>query len=773
MNFLHKKNNNALNIVKKRKIKILLNESKNNECFECSKMYPEYISLNNGIFICKECASNHSVLPKNISNIIKNNLSELTLRNIQYLSLGGNRKLTEFITMEFPNLKNFSPVYFYQTNAMDYYRRCLQYLIEGGARPVKPDRNKAYELVAQRCTQFCTKMLNNNNNYDGNYIKLSKNPIANGSNNKCENYIKINGNTIYPKIKPIVGTKNDCRFTRSLSRHLEKNELTNNTSNYKNLNNTSNDDYLNNGKITSPSSDFKGNYSQLKNNYDTDGNYFEMGDFNINEINEQFNNISGIKDEIKEINLISFNINNDSLKTKKKINKRNKEESSIRVFKINKTMTNNKSSSNTNSKERSIRQKYLENFNDDIKINISTRNDNLFNLNKYKSCANFKNERKHFINNIEDLRIYLNSTKNHRNQNEFNRKALKPKKNVNNINNNIIINRNLNVFYNNNRNNDYILKKVFKKKTIGDSFSIIEKKNNVNCSSEKNKFFMTANDEKNIFKLRKKHKNDIKKKLKDKIFEKSNENAFIKVNKLNNMKKNKTCLNDINNISFGNINFFGPNTLYNSNLQNNKENIQCNNNASNIFYYTSNYIINNIINNAINNSEYIINQKSELIHRISRVLKAQKEKKEKKKSFEKIRVNQKYNIRNIKRNINNNKLNFAREKILEQKENENEKEKEKERYRNKSYTEIKINESKNIEEHGGRNIIPIKDLINIPFGKKRRILEIFKKNNFANKSVSPDIKKLLRISSEPNITIKKEFNNTYTSTTNKFMKKKN
>ena len=264
--------------------------------------------------------------------------------------------------------------------------------------------------------------------------------------------------------------------------------------------------------------------------------------------------------------------------------------------------------------------------------------------------------------------------------------------------------------------------------------------------------------------MKKKHKNNIKKKFKDKIFEKSNGNTFIKVNKLNSIKKNKICLNDTNNISFGNINFFGPNSLYNSNLQNNKENLQFNNNASNFLYYNFNYNI----NNAINNSEYIINQKSELIHRISRVLKARKEKKEKKKSFEKIRVNQNYNIRNIKRNIHNNKLNFTREKIIAQKENDNEKE----RYRNKSYTKIKIKEAKNTEENGGRNIIPIKDLINIPLGKKRRILEIFKKNNFTNKSVSPDIKRLFRISSEPNFTTKKEFNNTFSSTTNKFMKKK-
>jgi len=41
----------------------------------------------------------------------------------------GNRKLTEFINKEYPNLKNLSLIYFYQTYAMDYYRKYLIYLI--------------------------------------------------------------------------------------------------------------------------------------------------------------------------------------------------------------------------------------------------------------------------------------------------------------------------------------------------------------------------------------------------------------------------------------------------------------------------------------------------------------------------------------------------------------------------------------------------------------------------------------------------------------------
>ena len=78
-----KKKSTALNIIKKRKIKILLKEQKNNECFECSNLYPEYISLNNGIFLCRNCVLDHINLPKSISYIIKNNLRSLTLNNIQ------------------------------------------------------------------------------------------------------------------------------------------------------------------------------------------------------------------------------------------------------------------------------------------------------------------------------------------------------------------------------------------------------------------------------------------------------------------------------------------------------------------------------------------------------------------------------------------------------------------------------------------------------------------------------------------------------------------
>ena len=168
---ISRKENISLIKIKKQKIKIILNIPKNNECFECSNLNPEFISLNNAIFLCKNCIKNHMHYPKAISNIYKNDLNNLTLKNIQYLCCGGNEKLKQFIKNEFPRLKKFSYQNLYKTYAMDYYRKYLEYLIEGGIKPIKPNKNKAYELLKT-----------NNNN-----IKKSKNNKINENDNKNDN----------------------------------------------------------------------------------------------------------------------------------------------------------------------------------------------------------------------------------------------------------------------------------------------------------------------------------------------------------------------------------------------------------------------------------------------------------------------------------------------------------------------------------------------------------------------------------------------------------
>ena len=300
MNF-SKKKSTALNIIKKRKIKLLLKDPKNNECFECSNNNPEYISLNNGIFLCENCISSHLDLPKTISNIIKNNLGRLTLNNIQYLCCGGNQKLIDFINKEYPNLKQLKPIYLYQTYAMDYYRKSLEYLIEGGIKPIKPNIDKAYELI----------------NIPQNLKKKKK--FKSFNKIRTDSFMKIYKNR-YPKIKPIVGSKISFRFTKS----LDKEDLNNlNLTTIGNYNNSfENDNFYNYSNQKTITSDYKKRF------FSTNFNKKFFSD----DINNDKNNITDINEITEFTEDDNVNTNNKNEKIKKRINNKNKFDTNIKVL---------------------------------------------------------------------------------------------------------------------------------------------------------------------------------------------------------------------------------------------------------------------------------------------------------------------------------------------------------------------------------------------------------------------------------------------------------
>ena len=147
-NFLRR--NNIMFHEKERKIKSILKELSNKICIDCNKQNPEYISLNNAVFICKSCFKEHQKFPISISNLIKNDLSSLTLKELQYLYFGGNKKNYEFKNYEYPKLSSLNPYYIYKTKAMEYYRNWLRYLIEGGIEPIKPNENIAYKTIEDK-----------------------------------------------------------------------------------------------------------------------------------------------------------------------------------------------------------------------------------------------------------------------------------------------------------------------------------------------------------------------------------------------------------------------------------------------------------------------------------------------------------------------------------------------------------------------------------------------------------------------------------------------
>ena len=170
------KENIAINKIKEKKIFEINQEENNKKCFDCQSPNPKYISLYNGIFICHKCVNDiHNKLDSNISLILDNDLNNLSIKDIQYLYYGGNKKLLDFINYEYPTLKSLSKNKLYLTKAMEYYRQWLKYLIDEGQKPLKPTFEESNELIndikkksnkKKKGNVITIDFLNNYYNYD-------------------------------------------------------------------------------------------------------------------------------------------------------------------------------------------------------------------------------------------------------------------------------------------------------------------------------------------------------------------------------------------------------------------------------------------------------------------------------------------------------------------------------------------------------------------------------------------------------------------------------
>ena len=169
------KKNLGYNNEKRRKIKAIKSNELNKECFDCGACYPQYISINNGIFICKDCLKIHNNFPKQISNTLKNNLSSLNSKELEFMYIGGNQKLLNFINYEYPQLQRYKISILYQTKAMQYYRNNLNYLVNGGIKPIKPSELiNAYELINIKEAETKKENINTIKKINNNTYKTTK-----------------------------------------------------------------------------------------------------------------------------------------------------------------------------------------------------------------------------------------------------------------------------------------------------------------------------------------------------------------------------------------------------------------------------------------------------------------------------------------------------------------------------------------------------------------------------------------------------------------------
>ena len=191
---------NYQSILEKRlKINEIKNNELNKECFDCGACYPEYISINNGVFICNNCLEIHNTFPKEISSTLKNNLSSLNNKELQYMYLGGNQRLFEFIHYEFPELSKFKKNILYRTKAMQYYRDKLNYLINSGPEPMRPSKEiNAYELIDvfnERNNKKYERINLDGNKNKGIYKTEKRNKSVGNKNGKENKNLIYNNNT--------------------------------------------------------------------------------------------------------------------------------------------------------------------------------------------------------------------------------------------------------------------------------------------------------------------------------------------------------------------------------------------------------------------------------------------------------------------------------------------------------------------------------------------------------------------------------------------------
>ena len=106
-------------------VRKILNDIKFNEenriCVDCKAGEAMYVSINNGVFLCYQCADYHSSLGKQIS-FIRNLEDTFDEYLILYLIRGGNFRYKNFLFDSGINCvkKNSQQAYF--TKGMDYYR---------------------------------------------------------------------------------------------------------------------------------------------------------------------------------------------------------------------------------------------------------------------------------------------------------------------------------------------------------------------------------------------------------------------------------------------------------------------------------------------------------------------------------------------------------------------------------------------------------------------------------------------------------------------------
>ena len=436
MSSLLTENRNYQNVIeKRRKINEIKENELNKECFDCGSCYPEYISINNGVFICNNCIKIHNKFPKEISLTLKNNLSSLNTKELEYMYLGGNQNLINFINNFFPELSQFPKDILYKTKAMQYYRDYLNYLINSGPEPVRPSKDiNAYELIDSNIDLKKKKYerINLGDKYKGVYKNKKRNKSV--GNKKGANSDNNKSNNDNDK------TKKDSRNKSFRKNHFlndddKEEELKRHKSFYKEMNKLFKDeeniDKKNFRYVRKKSSKFKTN---TMNNNNVNNKYVKYN----SKTNEQKNNYKGYPIEniynnnyfnlTTTKNIFMFTpVKEDIIYNYRQINKNNK------IKQIDKLSLTNIKDIYSKPKISHLNNQNSLNDNDDLILSLrgNINELNMSNINSYRNNNEQINNKRNLYNNNNYLSTNTYNRKN--NQNKF--KETFANININNIKN--------------------------------------------------------------------------------------------------------------------------------------------------------------------------------------------------------------------------------------------------------------------------------------------------------------------------------------------------
>ena len=100
-------------------------DKENFQCFDCGRSGAQWASVNNSIFLCFDCSSQHRGLGVQASFVRSTTMDLWNPHQLTLMSIGGNRRLKEY--MEMFNLPSDMNIFSkYNCRALEYYREILK-----------------------------------------------------------------------------------------------------------------------------------------------------------------------------------------------------------------------------------------------------------------------------------------------------------------------------------------------------------------------------------------------------------------------------------------------------------------------------------------------------------------------------------------------------------------------------------------------------------------------------------------------------------------------